>query len=270
VEIRCDNCSHVGPAAEVRPGAGGVVLVCENCEHENVLDVGETTKNAEASDASKAEIPQTAELDAPHKEPAGAGSFESNDQVRMWLREDALKALIPEPGVGPRCRKCAQLLSPHADNCTRCGLNRDEAERHAPGEAPWERAPQGKESEKEQAELLWESFAEDPSSQSLQKFVDFVRDEGLLDLGIRKLRFYLVDHPDDDEAVGHLRDLAESLQSKLIVAQVQARASADSFQEDVSRFRNRMLIGTLVFWGGIFLLFLMFFWDNCASGIPNF
>lgn len=274
MEIRCDNCSHVGPAAEVRPGADGVVLVCENCEHENVLDVGPSAD----SGASASESPKPAATLAQKsvEEPAApSDSFGNNDQVRLWLREDALKALIPESGVGPRCRKCAQLLPPHADNCKRCGLNRDEAERHAPGQAPWERAPQGKEAEQEQAELLWQSFAEDPSSQDpssqgLDKFVAFVREEGLLDLGIRKLRFYLVDHPDDQAAVEHLRVLAESLQSKLIVAQVQARASADEFQEDVSRFRNRLVMGVLVFWGGIFLLFLMFFWDNCSSGVPNF
>ncbi len=278
MEIRCDNCSHVGPAAEVRPGPAGVVLVCENCEHENILDVGDSGSSAEADDASSESVGAagggSAALQSPtagaDSSPRSADSFGDSNQVRMWLREDALQALIPEPGVGPRCRKCAQLLPATAENCKRCGLNRNEAERFAPGQAPWERPPEGKESEAEQAELLWESFEEDPTATALQKFVDFVRDEGLLDLGIRKLRFYLVDHPEAEQAIEHLRDLAESLQSRIIVAQVQARASADEFQDDVSRFRNRVVWGALVFWGGIFLLFLAFFWDNCGSSLPNF
>lgn len=259
MEIRCDNCSHVGPAAEVRPGADGVVLVCENCQHENVLDMGEARESGAAAPAVSAPAASRSTSTAPSE----------SDEVRMWLREDALQALIPEQGVGPRCRKCAQLLPAEADNCSRCGLNRREAERHEPGMAPWERPPAGKESEQEQAELLWGSFEEDPDTQRLEKFVAFVRDEGLLDLGIRKLRFYLVEHPEDGEAVERLRDLAESLQSRIIVAQAQARASADEFQQDVSRFKNRVVLIALLFWGGVFLLFLTFFWDNCASGMPN-
>ena len=220
-----------------------------------MLDLGEA-KEAEASPSATASA-------RPSQTPS------ESDEVRMWLRDDALKALIPEQGVGPRCRKCAHLLAAQAKNCSRCGLSREEADRFEPGMAPWERPPEGKEGEQEQAELLWASFAEDPDRQRLEKFVAFVRDEGLLDLGIRKLRFYLVEHPEDDQAVEHLRDLAESLQSRLIVAQAQARASADEFQQDVSRFKNRVVLIALVFWGGVFLLFLTFFWDNCASGMPN-
>jgi hypothetical protein len=275
VEIRCDNCSHVGPAAEVRPQKDGVALICENCGHENTLDINEseaTSPNATQADASPEAGAAKPDIARPDTEKPDIAKkiegFGDNEQVRMWLRDDALKALIPEPGSGLRCRKCAHLLATTAENCSRCGLSRSEAERHAPGEAPWEQAPADKEVEYEQAQLLWESFDENPSKQALEKFVDFVRAEGLLDLGIRRLRFYLVEHPEDQAAVVHLRDLAESLQSRIIVAQVQAQASADEFQQDVSRFKNRMVFTALIFWGGVFLLFLTFFWDKCGS-MPN-
>lgn len=263
------------------------MLVCENCGHENLLEMGPAGANGEADAPAKAEPEQ---VDPQQVDPeqvdqgalreavrAGKGdsfdkradTFGDKDQVRMWLREDALEALIPASGVGPRCRKCAHLLGPNEEHCSRCGLSRAEAERHAPGEAPWEQPPPGKESEHEQANLLWESFLDEPDATRLEKFVDFVRSEDLLDLGIRRLRFYLVDEPDDELVVELLRDLAESLQSRLIVATVQAKASANEFQEDVSRFKNRMVVAALVFWGGIFLLFLVLFWDNCSSGMPK-
>ncbi len=272
MEIRCDNCSHVGPAAEVRPGTDGVVLVCENCGHENLLDVGHAPRE-EVGAATEDQPPTDGDVERDAGDKAARAktpdTFGDKEQVRMWLREDALKALIPEPGPGPRCLKCAHLLEPEAENCSRCGLNRAEAIRFGPGEAPWERPPAGKESEYEQAELLWESFADDPSAQRLSKFVEFVRGEELLDLGIRRLRFYLIDEPDDDAAIDHLRELAESLQSRIIVATVQAKASASEFQEDVNRFKQRMMVVGLVILVALFLLFLAFFWDNCSSGMPQ-
>ncbi len=281
MEIRCDKCTHVGPAASVKPGPAGVVLECENCGHENILDVGEADGAVGESDGS-AELVSSSADGASSGSPLGdknafgdknvfgdEDAFGDKEQVRQWLREDALEALIPQPGSGPRCRKCAWLVEPDAENCSRCGLSRREAERYDPGEAPWERPPDGKEAEQEQAELLWESFADEPDPSTLEKFVHFVRDEGLLNLGVRRLRFYLIDHPDDERAVEHLRDLAESLQSRLIVAQVQAKADASEFQDEVSRFKQRVMVGLVVFWGGIFLLFLVLFWDNCSTGMPS-
>ncbi|MFP4599806.1 MAG: hypothetical protein ACOC9W_03025 [Persicimonas sp.] len=276
MEIRCDKCTHVGPAASVGPGPEGVVLVCENCGHENILDVGESDEPDGASDGSNEVVAPAGEASSANAFGESSASafgdktaFGDKEQVRQWLREDALEALIPQPGSGPRCRKCAWLVDPDADNCSRCGLSRREAERYEPGEAPWERPPEGKESEQEQAELLWESFADEPDPSTLEKFVHFVRDEGLLNLGVRRLRFYLIDHPEDERAVEHLRDLAESLQSRIIVAQVQAKADASEFQDEVSRFKQRVMVGLVVFWGGIFLLFLVLFWDNCSTGMPS-
>lgn len=291
MEFRCDKCTHVGAAAEVRPSEDGVILVCENCGHENVLETGpskpEPSESAGREDVAEpdedaadrgedavadseppaAEKSQTA---APVKKPAPGRGFSDNDEVRMWLREDALAALIPEPGPGPRCPKCAQRVPPDVENCSRCGLSQTEARKYDEGEAPWQKPPQGKEAEYEQALLLWESLEEDWDEQRLENFVDFVREEDLLDVGIRKVRFYLAEHPDDEVAIKYLRDMAESLQSRLIVAQVAAQASADEFQEDVSRFKTRMVWAALLFWGGIFLLFLAFFWDNCGNGMPQF
>jgi hypothetical protein len=301
VEFRCEQCSHVGEPEKVAPGGGGLVLTCANCGHENALDVGGADKDVgsdgtsgddavevdaadaqvEAVEESEREIitPDDAETSAEElaaaagvnletlqvKDDVKRRGFGSNEDVRTYLRTDAMEALVPEPGPGPRCPKCAKRLDPDVDNCTRCGLNQREARSYDDGEAPWERPPRGKEGEYEQATLLWQSLEEDWSEERLSNFVDFIKETELLDLGIRRLRFHLIEHPDDQLAREYLRDLAESLQTRLIIAQVQAQASADEFQDEVSKFKNRMVTAALVFWGGIFLLFLAFFWDNCSQ-----
>ncbi|MFW5968190.1 MAG: hypothetical protein ACOCV2_11760 [Persicimonas sp.] len=291
MEFRCKNCTHVGVASEVRQKEGGVMLVCANCGHENVLDVA-------ASEAGEAEEDPGADSSQNESSVDGASGslddealarrleqvsfdgetssdrdeqldFGDKAQVRQWLREDALESLIPEEGDGPRCRKCAHLLEPEFDNCPRCGLDRDEAEQFAPGQAPWETPPEGKEAEQEQAELLWEAFRETGASDDLDKFVRVVREEELLDFAIRKLRFYLADHREHEGALSALRDLAGSLQSKLIVARARAQHSADAFQEDVGRFKRRLIGFTVVFWAGVLLLFVTMFWDNCSGGPPQ-
>lgn len=289
MEFRCKNCTHVGVASEVRQKDDGVTLVCANCGHENVLDVAasqaDDADEAAESDDNEAKIDGASgafddEALARRLEQASFEGEEANvaedrldfgdkAQVRQWLREDALEALIPEEGDGPRCRKCAHLLEPEFDNCPRCGLDRDEADQFAPGEAPWERPPEGKEAEQEQVELLWDAFRETGATEDLDKFVDVSREEGLLDFAIRKLRFYLAEHRDDEAALSALRDLAGSLQSKLIVARARAQHSADTFQDDVGRFKRRLIGFTVVFWAGVLILFVTMFWDTCSGGVPQ-
>lgn len=268
MEIRCTQCSHVGPAGEVRPTPGGVALVCENCGHPNPLDLDDRptspgagqaphdeTEEAGAEAAAKAAAPRPTPAQ-PAQRPGHIGE--------PWLRADALDKLMPQPGAGPRCPKCVRLVEPGADHCSHCGLGLDEAASYAAGQAPWEAPPAGKEAAAEQAELLWQSYQEAPSHERLDNFVDLVRGEDLLDLGIRKLRWHLVDHPDDAHARAQLRDLGESLQSRLIVAQVQAQADAEEFRGEVDRAKRSIIYAALAFWGGIFLLFLVLFWDKCG------
>ena len=296
MEFRCEHCSHVGEPEKISPSGDGLSLTCANCGEVNSLDLGAasdsvagqvpTTSEGERSessdDSNDEDVAPTEVADATPRHLAESGGinlenlqvadepkrrgFGSNEDVRTYLRTDAMEALVPETGPGPRCPKCAKRLQPNDENCARCGLNQTEAHAYDDGDAPWERPPKGKEAEHEQARLLWDSLEEDWSEERLSNFVEFVTESELLDLGIRRLRFHLIEYPDDQLAREYLRDLAESLQSRLIVAQVQAQASAEEFQDDVSRFKTRMVTAALVFWGGIFLLFLVLFWDNCSQG----
>lgn len=229
------------------PSAGGVVLVCQNCGHENPLEVPPT-----APEGGAAKAPPQAERPAavrPAPGPADS-SHEGN-----WLSKSAMEKLIPQPGPGLRCRKCAQLLGEH-DNCPRCGLNAVEGARFADGEAPWEVAPPGQEAAFDQATLLWKVVDESPTDDNLEKFYRFVREEDLLEYGIRRFRFFLVDHPDDERARANLEQLAQSFQAKMIVARAQAEVRAGNIAATTARLKTILLGAVFFIWFGIFLVFL--------------
>jgi hypothetical protein len=247
MEIRCAQCGHLGNAKEIRPRPDGMVLVCARCGHEHILSVG-----GEASAAPAAPVT-----------PALPTATSAKPERDIWLTPQAMKRLVPEPGDGPRCRKCAHLLDPDEDNCARCGLDIVESRRWPEGEAPWERAPRGSEAEFERAELLWRAAEASWDAESVAKFADYARDSGLHEMAIRHLRFRLVDSPDDAIALGHLKVLADALQSRYVVAKAREEMSAQAFSEGVGRLRGALVLAVIFFWGGIFLLFFGLFVDNC-------
>ena len=240
MEIRCTNCQHLGPAEQVLPTADGVALICANCGHHNALGVSDGD-GASAGARSVAAPPATSK-------PSNSSS--------LWLQRDALERLVPEPGSGPRCRKCAHLLADDEQYCSRCGLAREEGERFPPGAAPWERPPVGKEDVHEQATLLWKALRDHPTEENLAKFADFAKNEQLLEYGVRQLRFFMVDHPEVPRARELLEELAASFHARIIVAQAQAQISAEGFGQSAMRYKQVLLWTVFVVWGGIFLFFL--------------
>lgn len=119
----------------------------------------------------------------------------------------------------------------------------------------------GKEAESERAELLWQAALNEDTGElspdKLQKFVDFVGEEELLDQGIRKLRWYLTESPDDPDALKYLRELAGQMQSRLAVATAQAEADARYFERDIRNFKHRAITFSLVIIGVLLLLLLV-------------
>lgn len=191
--------------------------------------------------------------------------------------KDPLAAMIPAPGPGPRCRKCGHLLTesdaapdpPEVDdapdgNCPRCGLNQLEAQKFAPGEAPWERAPAGQEAQYARAERLWQAAAAQQSSgaldpQRLQDFVTYAGEEDLLELGMRRLRMHLIDHPDDTPAIAGLRALAERMQARVVIATAQAQADAQHFEDKLGRLQRRLMLAAGVLAVVCLAIFLVFY-----------
>lgn len=226
MEIRCSNCSHLG-AATVVPLEGGVGLVCGGCGHVNILGVGAGT-------------------DKQVKTPG-----EKDSQVLA-------ARLLPTPGEGERCRKCAHLLEIGEEYCARCGLSRRVAARFAKGQAPWEVAPPGKEALFAQGERLWANVLWRGEGEAIEAFVDFVLDEDLLDFGTRKLQYFLVEHPDHPQAVAGLARLAKKLELVAELVRSRAAVAGESFPKDVERVRERFLIGAAVMFGALIFILLSF------------
>lgn len=258
MEIRCEKCSHVGPAAALTQGSAGILLTCEHCGHQNLL--------------------RTAPASAQPTEPGAhtpSPPADTDGSAAAAAPRDPLVAMIPAPGPGPRCRKCGHLLNEVApadastdaevdDNCPRCGLNQAEAAKYAPGEAPWERAPAGKEEQFAQAERLWHAAASQQSQgaldpQRLQDFVAFTGEEDLLDLGIRRLRMHLIDFPEDAHALAALRTLAERMQARVVVATAQAQADAQLFEDKLGRLQRRLMLAAGVLAIACLAIFLVFY-----------
>lgn len=246
MEIRCTNCEHLGPAADVRPVAEGVGLVCEACGHINVV----APAGQEATESAASQQPGTQRDEQPTSVKAGAVS-----------RDKTVARLMPEPGQGPRCRKCLTLLEGHQAHCPRCGLSVAEARTYEAGQAPWEKPPPERQQAFSEAQKLW-NLVDCDDEPALAEFVAFVIDEDLLDLGVRNVQRHIIRCGPSTAARKALGQLAEHLDRAAALAQSQAQAQADDFRKDVEDVRSKLLKGALIFWTAIFLLFSLLFWDN--------
>lgn len=266
MEIRCTHCQHVGPAASVRPDGARLLLICEACGEANALELGEASSPPpESIEPMAPREPSQAmsAADVVAKRPVSPAKPVEETKENPLLTPRALERLVPEYGEGLRCRKCAHLLRADEDHCPRCGLGVEDSFRFAPGEAPWEKPPQGSEHAHERAELLWLAATRDWNEENARKYADFCRDEGFHETAIRNLRFFLVEHPDDPIALEHLQELAMRMQSRLIVARAQAEMSAKQFSSGLQKTRRALLWTVVVLWTVIFILFLVRFVDNC-------
>lgn len=286
MEIRCEKCGHLGPAASVEPIEGGVGLVCGSCGHVNAIAMASTSVASKegslstdgaateesGKDSNKALRVEASAETVTEKEGSRrkAQNLKGLGKEQEKAREDTDKArraelllrLLPVPGEGLRCPKCSALVDAYDENCHRCGLTLERGRKYSLKEAPWEAPLPGKEDLYDQAWLLWESAVERESATELQDFIEFTLAEGLIDFGIRRLQGYLVNHTDDEIAREGLVTLAMRLDKAFQVARTQAEASAENFSGDLKRFRKRLLFGTLIFWVFILVLLSFAFWDR--------
>ncbi len=225
----------------------GILFVCANCGHGNPVELGSSAPAESVRPATKPTSGETAPKET--KQPD-------------WLDDELRARLVPERGEGLRCPKCLHLLADHEVVCARCGLDTERGRRFAPGAAPWEQPPPGKEPEFEQAELLWSSALENRSDDSLEKFVSFVREEGLTELGVRRLREWLVDHPDDEQAIRWLEEIAASFQARIMVARAQAEVSAEKFSDSTEKFKRVLLVATAAYLTVILLIAMVYFFGS--------
>ncbi len=239
MEIRCNKCDYVGEAAEVRKVSGGVGLVCSRCSFTTVLKLSDSNEK--------------------HVNVAGNTGENLGAQADM----DAVLYLVPAVGEGARCPKCLALTKQSGGeertHCARCGLEISGLERFAPGSAPWEVAPAGKEAAFAQAEQLWPASGAFNAA-SLDAWCDHVEANDLLDYAIRKLQLQLIEVPGNRLALAALARIEKKLQQRVFVATTEAELSAKAYSGEVATLRKRLLMFSLIFWLGIFILFAMFFW----------
>lgn len=242
MEIRCSKCSHVGEAALDVKGAD-VALVCENCGFRNRLD-----------------MPQSAEAPATKpSQPLPTRAPNPAQIERQEFEEEAFRRLLPSPGNGPRCLKCYELLELDQDHCMRCGLNIEESRKFAPGQAPWDRPPAGREDAWDEADLMWRRLKEDWGEERFDDFAQTIRRLEAWEFASRKLRSHLVENPDDELAKGFLREIAAGLQSRVMVAKAQAQASAAQFSDATEKVRRVLLWVVSGMWAVIIVLILVYY-----------
>lgn len=273
MEFRCSECGHIGPADGVRQEEEGVHVVCSQCGAESPLDVEasgedegddrleEASEMARAADgvADSSGPSDTFDSKASSKNGPSDSGLESEDEMRLSEKK-ALDRLVPTQSDGSRCPKCAKPVSEDLTHCPRCGLDLREASRYEEGEAPWEQPPPGQEEAHERAHLLWEAFAEEDDPANLDRFVDFVEEEGLYEMGIRRLRFYLVDRPEFEPALDALRQLAVGVQSRIASAQAKAEVNAEALNEDIQDLKRKLIGAVIVVWILALVLFVQIFW----------
>ncbi len=264
MEIRCAECDYLGAAAEVRPVDGGMGLVCDNCGHVNIASA-DTETNADADDSRDDDGSSSGWAEQLASMQFGGGN-ETTSSPSLTIDDDfidnSVERLMPEKGSGRRCRKCVHLFDEDLDHCSRCGLSVAEAESYPEGEAPWEKPAPDQEESYRRAESIWESVHDETTGAEMDDYVEFVIERGLVDFGIRRIQYHLVEHPDDTEAVEGLSRLARSLEVAVEVASTRAESEADQFTSDVRQFRTNLLIGALIFWTALLLLFSWLFWGT--------
>jgi hypothetical protein len=251
----------------VQPGEDGVDVVCESCASSSPLETEREARDETESPDDSAEIPDIPSKQSIESDLSGdtsTSSTRTDHRNVTSIPEDVVDELVPDPEADRRCPKCATpVASPRREHCADCGLNLEEARSYEEGRAPWEQPDPGREEVFEEARRLWERAVEDHTEEAFEAFVDHVRTHTLFGLGIRKLRFHLVDHPDDEMAVDALRSMASGMEAKMVAARTRAEADAEELQEDISRFKRLMAGVVLVLWVVAMVLFADLFlgWD---------
>lgn len=288
MKFECEACGHLGAAASVTPSARGVVLVCAQCAHENLLGAGGASTAPAPADLS-------ASSQAPGPAPGASSSPALTEGVKSKGRADSAPPMsearaavlastvlrghqaAAQPSVMPkgpnpsrvrvevgegdvRCPKCG-FRQHTLGACRQCGLD---IRRLGTSVERFERVPPQKRSAARSLDARWEALIEGGGileSSACESFINLASAAGLLDRAARRIRFYAQDHdgtPEGDAAVVALGRLVDRMHAEFITSQGGVNAK-DRYTEKVRQIRSALYVLTAVFCLVIVVLALMMF-----------
>lgn len=241
MEFRCSQCGHLGSPGEVRSTDEGTVVVCTECGHGESLE-GSSTPEKETP-VARDDVQEALRTVRAGGDDASRASSSSRID---W--EATHEHLVPDTESGPRCPKCIARVEPEVDHCPHCGLGLRDRDLLDPDGSDAIVTDTLQPFVREEADERWETVLREDSAEAFESYVEWMTDHGGDDEAIRRVRYYLVAHPDHQPALDALESLTESVRSRLAAARAKAESESESFQSDVSRFRRYVVGGLAVFW----------------------
>ena len=248
MEVRCSQCGHPGEPAELRAVDAGTEVVCAECGHGALLEA--------SSDGDGSDPPADDVADVDHEEVeealqtvrSGGGETTAGTSTGRLDWDATYEHLVPDAESGPRCPKCIGRVEADRNHCPQCGLglsNRDLVD-----EERWDAIVEQSVQEfvRVEADERWRTTLDEQDSESFEAYVEWMTRHGADDEAIRRVRLFLVQHPEHQPALDALDTLTESVRSRLAAARAKAESESEAFQSDVSRFRRYVVGGLAVFW----------------------
>lgn len=288
MKFECEACGHLGAAASVTPSARGVVLVCAQCAHENLLG-GASPAPAVVEPSASSQAPSPGPAPATSSSPAltegvkskgrAASASPMSEAQAAALASTMLRghqapaqpSMMPkgpnpsrvrvEVGEGDvRCPKCG-FRQDTLDACRQCGVD---IRRLGTSVERFERVPPQKRSAARSLDARWEALIEGGGileTSACESFINLASAAGLLDRAARRFRFYAQDHdgtPEGDAAVVALGRLVDRMHAEFITSQGGVNAK-DRYTEKVRQLRTALYVLTAAFCLVIVVLALMMF-----------
>ncbi len=285
MKFQCEACGHLGEAAQIKPVAGGVALVCAECGHENSLGAAPAASAPPAaSEAPKA--PSSEPSAAPPEPVVPSEEALEAEAAKVMMGATAQRSskpqsggLIPSPpppdpmralqksglkvdvGQGPvRCPKCGYRQQ-RPTSCQKCGLD---LSRPDLGTAPWEKVPPEKADAAQMLDAAWEALLEgdailDPKAR--EGFINKASATGLLDRAARRFRFFAQDHDGTERgnaAAESLGRLVERMHVEFVSVQGMG-STKDAYAERAKQVRSGLYVVAILMCLGVVALAMVIF-----------
>jgi len=250
VEFRCSQCDHLGEAEEIRATDRGTEVVCAECGHGELLEASSSDETPDQSgENSGGETVDRDEIERALRSVRSGRTDGDPDSRSNPLDWDATyEHLVPDSEPGPRCPKCIERVEPDDHHCPDCGLGLSDRELLEPGESSAIVTESLQDFVREEADERWSAVTRKADPETFGAYVEWMTRYGGDEEAIRRIRYFLVKHPEDEAALEALDTLTQSLRSRLAAARAKAESESESFQSDVSQFRRYVVSGLAIFW----------------------